>query len=532
MWTITYKRNNREYTASFTSTGDFQTNSPSLEAMYLIKLDNPPILQATATGPSAELDLTSAYLLYAYVAGILFNDLDVKTWNIVGDYLWPLDSTPASTVFKYVDLLRQKLGATPGIETEFYNKCHSAEDGTFCKTPGAPGHKGHTTAAQAEADAAAQAEDAYRGGHQPPSDAPTIDNLVGPDSFFPDDVYDNPQYYDHTGGESLADREAAAVLRKAKGKPNVKIKVYRAAPPEANSINKGDWVTTSPAYARQHAESQAGEPWPVFEIEVPANQIRNGGNDIVEWGYWGEDKPAKSLRASSEDFHLLGQHDQSTHGNRAGVGAGANSEVVSRHPSLSGLGNNLIIKGDITPAVEKHLTELAKIPQHVHERIAAAGVKVIVGEGTIGVLSDKLGGWAYTTPRGWPQGYTYSDLPAVYDDDNNEVILGTGGTELGGNPAVHEYGHAVDDVYRYAPNLGLRSQSANWKSVWRDSYDSLNNEYFQQGRTDAGSSEFFAESFHLHITNPNSFAELGLSSGQATRVNEFFELLLKPKEGE
>lgn len=258
--------------------------------------------------------------------GIKLSQQDSKIYQLIAA---PSVKTPDSAVFKYVDYLKTRApkycdhgydhtGSTikscfnlaelvdeesnlwiceNHIE-EFYNKCHSAEDGTFCETPGTPGHEGHTTAAEAEADAAAQAEDEYRGGHQPPRDAPTIDNLLvegglfGPDS----DVYENPQFFDHTGGESKADREAAAALRKAKGNPDVKIKVYRAAPSEANSINKGDWVTTSPTYAKEHAERMAPEgepPWPVFEVEVPAKFIRNGGNDIVEWGFWAEDTPAK-----------------------------------------------------------------------------------------------------------------------------------------------------------------------------------------------------------------------------------------------
>lgn len=107
MWLINFKRNGNSYTARFTSEG-FTTDSPALEALFLINLNPLPVLQATATGPSAELNLTQAHLVYAYVAGILFNDLEVKTWDTEGDYLWPLEATPASTVFKYVDYLRKQ----------------------------------------------------------------------------------------------------------------------------------------------------------------------------------------------------------------------------------------------------------------------------------------------------------------------------------------------------------------------------------------------------------------------------------------
>lgn len=550
MWTINFKRNDREFTASFTS--EFQTDSPALEILFLTRLNPTPTLLATPTGPSAELDLTSAHLVYAYVAQILFNDLEVKTWDTDGDYLWPLDKTAPGAVFnfqKYVDYIRGKR------VFEFYNKCHSAEDGTFCKTPGEPGHEGHTTAAEAEAEA-----DEYRGGHQPPSpqnsdrlDALGVEGENG--STFPADVYDHPEHYSF--GEGAAHRESVAVIRRVKGNPDAPVKLYRAAPEGANSINKGDWVAISKSYAEEHAAAQApeGETWNVYEIEVPAHTIHNGGNDIIEWGYWGDDKPAKVVKAvkgepfepytsnfaaryldvlserAIAELHLRGQHDQDSHGRRGGISA--NAEIFKQHPNLRPLGNSLQIKGDPnSPTIQNHLGQLNQVPAHIHKRVADAGVKVIIGEGSVTELGTGMAIWKGVTPRGWPKGYTWDSIDGVYDDTEKEVVLGHVPNSVAGTSfAVHEYGHAVDDVYRYSGSTNERSHSANWTTVWHASYNNLNNEYFKQDNSWAGAEEFFAESFSNIIKGDSqAFRDMGLSNDQGKNVVEYFSTLLKPKE--
>ena len=42
----------------------------------------------------------------------------------------------------------------------------------------------------------------------------------------------------------------------AKGKPNKKVKVYRAVPKGGTEINSGDWVTLSKEYAKMHGEKE------------------------------------------------------------------------------------------------------------------------------------------------------------------------------------------------------------------------------------------------------------------------------------
>jgi hypothetical protein len=126
----------------------------------------------------------------------------------------------------------------------------------------------------------------YRGVHQPQADedSPAIHNLH---ELFGDDVYHNPQYFGH--GDKTHDREAATALRRAQGNPEAMVDVYRAVPHGVTSINTGDWVTTSPSYARQHGyhAHDESQDWPVLHAQVPAEHVRTGGNDIIEWGYSG-----------------------------------------------------------------------------------------------------------------------------------------------------------------------------------------------------------------------------------------------------
>lgn len=128
--------------------------------------------------------------------------------------------------------------------------------------------------------------DQYRGLHQPDLQGPAIHDLT---EMFPEDVYTHPHYYGH--GDRKIDRHAGRVLVTARGRPDAPIDVYRAVPRGVSTINSGDWVTTVPDYARQHAMHPTDPTldWPVLHAQVPAEHVRTGGNDIIEWGYSGPD---------------------------------------------------------------------------------------------------------------------------------------------------------------------------------------------------------------------------------------------------
>lgn len=137
---------------------------------------------------------------------------------------------------------------------------------------------------RAPRDHAGQAVSDYRSSHQPFADGPTLDRM---DDMFGPDVYAHPEWWswDVDGGGR---GEATRALLAARGRPDAPVTIYRAVPPGVDRINPGDWVTTSEAYARQHAiqDDDPANDWPVVSLTVRAAEVRTGGSDIFEWGYF------------------------------------------------------------------------------------------------------------------------------------------------------------------------------------------------------------------------------------------------------
>jgi hypothetical protein len=95
-------------------------------------------------------------------------------------------------------------------------------------------------------------------------------------------VHENPQWYKTGTGY---DKESIDVIRATKGKPNASVNVYRAVPKHVDTINPGDWVTTSRSYAHQHGESNVGGKYRVLRSRVKASELHTEGNSIHEWGW-------------------------------------------------------------------------------------------------------------------------------------------------------------------------------------------------------------------------------------------------------
>jgi len=191
--------------------------------------------------------------------------------------------------------------------------------------------------------------DDYAGEHAAPmsdSGAPGHD-VTGGGNFYPDDVYSGMavQYYG-TGNDQL-DREAFAIVHALRGKPNAKIRIYRAvpkAPTKAEqiaavekemaqimrrggepgrydrlhdererlralpddaeqtkpAINRGDWVAITRAYAKDHGEHALNGEYQIISREVRAADIFTNGDSIQEWGY---DPQDSTPRASTAPFN-------------------------------------------------------------------------------------------------------------------------------------------------------------------------------------------------------------------------------------
>jgi type VI secretion system secreted protein VgrG len=99
--------------------------------------------------------------------------------------------------------------------------------------------------------------------------------------------------------------------------------------------------------------------------------------------------------------------------------------------------------------------ELAKFPKHVLKRMADQGTHVVVCRGSVTEYRTDLKG---VRPRGWPPGSSWDNVPGLYDENKNEVIIATTGHGTKGgahvpttgeghgsqNLVLHESAHALD----------------------------------------------------------------------------------------
>jgi hypothetical protein len=136
-------------------------------------------------------------------------------------------------------------------------------------------------------------EEDYHGSHKAPcpeSGCPMHD--LG--HIYPEDIYGphGARYYGHGGDHEAMDHETIGVIRRARGKPNRAIPVYRSVPKgiKGAKINNGDWVTPSRRYAHEHGEAQWGKGKYKVLTRIPsAKHLFTDGNSIHEWGYHNPD---------------------------------------------------------------------------------------------------------------------------------------------------------------------------------------------------------------------------------------------------
>lgn len=147
--------------------------------------------------------------------------------------------------------------------------------------------------------------DDYRLSHQP-AKGPSGDQ-IGTTDDFPTDILQHPEWY--TGFPKEAKKFWPKIVA-GSGNPDAKITIYRAMPKGAGStIENGNWVTPSKAYAEDHAEGE--KDWHVVAVEVPLRDINWAGDDLMEWGYWG---PNTKPTAAAKTVDELPEYDPTTRG--------------------------------------------------------------------------------------------------------------------------------------------------------------------------------------------------------------------------
>lgn len=129
----------------------------------------------------------------------------------------------------------------------------------------------------------------YRGQHTAPGPdfgAPLHD-LTGGGQMYPSDVYSASASRIYGTGYPMADREAFDLAKRVRGNPDAEVTMYRAVPKDESiqSINKGDWVTLSKQYAKNHGESVLGNNYKIISQKVKAKDLWTNADSIHEFGY-------------------------------------------------------------------------------------------------------------------------------------------------------------------------------------------------------------------------------------------------------
>ena len=138
---------------------------------------------------------------------------------------------------------------------------------------------------------AQEVDTTYRMAHQPRPDGARLDDMTGGGEYFPSDIYtDGLRLYGNPRSE--ADRESYAQILEARGNPEKEVTIYRAVPNDESitTINAGDFVTLSRAYAEMHGASGYGrdgtDAGKILSKTVKVKDLLSDGNDLNEFGYF------------------------------------------------------------------------------------------------------------------------------------------------------------------------------------------------------------------------------------------------------
>lgn len=173
--------------------------------------------------------------------------------------------------------------------------------------------------------------------------------------------------------------------------------------------------------------------------------------------------------------------------------------VVTNHEATA---RRLVEAGGSADAVDSDLIarQMMRMPPAVLHDLEAAGTRVIAARDSITDVSRELKG---ITPRGWPPGKTWDDVPGGFDITRNQVIVATrewaGKREIAinhgsWNVVAHESGHALDRARGWESRNNPAFQKAYQADVSRGKLSS----YLTQPGT-AGAEESYAESFAAYV---------------------------------
>lgn len=199
---------------------------------------------------------------------------------------------------------------------------------------------------------------------------------------------------------------------------------------------------------------------------------------------------------------------------------------------------DLLNIADDSAVTSTNLHELEEVPAHIHGAVRDHLVRqgrnagIYTGNAMVPELDD-LGHLRGTSPRGWPPGSTWDDVPGVVAE-GRIIAIGDGRHSGASSTARHELGHGADEAIGARLGVGKMSARPDWLSLHGDYVAEPgphNPYYLQPGR--AGAQEMWAEAFSAWAhgrrrggpaaAQQEIAAHFRMSPGLAQRYVDYFE---------
>lgn len=174
-------------------------------------------------------------------------------------------------------------------------------------------------------------------------------------------------------------------------------------------------------------------------------------------------------------------------------------------------GDQLTVTEQDTPIVQRHLADLARIPDAHHSVFKAFaksnGGGIYIGDRPLPDL-DQAGDLRGVRPRGHPAGSTWDKVGGAYRSKSTKALIASApsGSE---SVAAHEFGHALDDA------LGNASNKKSFRAIVLDAQKAGMSPYYMQPGV-AGQEETWAEAYAawvIHQGEPDQAIWIGRALG-------------------
>ena len=195
------------------------------------------------------------------------------------------------------------------------------------------------------------------------------------------------------------------------GKPNKKVKVYRAVPKGVTEINSGDWVTLSKEYAKMHGEHPLDGNYDIIETEVEANKLfneavkTNGANSLEAREALHNLKEAQNRLKDATDKANVAQENQNLANGLLRLDTPATVNAIQlRIDKFSGLAGTLSSANGQLAVLDANIQSKAPVLQGSVQRLQGSiqnlqgsiqnlqGTKINLQGGTIQLQGARAGG--------------------------------------------------------------------------------------------------------------------------------------------